>query len=93
SRVLALAHEAGVPVTPRGAGSGLSGGALPVFGGVVLTLERMDRILELDADNRMVVVQPGVITGTLHAKALEQGLYYPPDPASSAYCQIGGNLA
>jgi glycolate oxidase len=93
SAVLAAAHAAGVPVTPRGAGSGLSGGALPVFGGVVLTLERMDKILEIDADNRMAVVQPGVVTGTLHAAAKERGLYYPPDPASSAYCQIGGNLA
>jgi len=93
SRVLALAHGAGVPVTPRGAGSGLSGGALAVFGGILLTLERLDQILEIDLDNRMAVVQPGVITGHLHARALEQGLYYPPDPASSAYCQIGGNLA
>ncbi len=93
ARVLALAHEAGVPVTPRGAGSGLSGGALPVFGGILLTLERLDKIVELDLDNRMAVVQPGVITATLHARALEHGLYYPPDPASSAYCQIGGNLA
>lgn len=93
SAVLRACDEAGVPVTPRGAGSGLSGGALPVFGGVVLALERMDRILELDLDNRMAVVQPGVITGTLHARALEHGLCYPPDPASSAYCHIGGNLA
>jgi len=93
SKVLALAHAAGVPVTPRGAGSGLSGGALPVFGGILLTLERLDQILELDLDNRMAVVQPGVITATLHARALEHGLYYPPDPASSAYCMLGGNLA
>lgn len=93
SAVLAACHAAGVPVTPRGAGSGLSGGALPVFGGVLLTLERMDRILEIDVDNRMAVVEPGVVTGTLHAAALARGLYYPPDPASSATCQIGGNLA
>ncbi len=93
SGVLAACRAAGVPVTPRGAGSGLSGGALPVFGGIVLALERLDRILELDADNRMAVVQPGVITGTLHAAALGVGLCYPPDPASSAYCQLGGNLA
>lgn len=93
SAVLALASEAGVPVTPRGAGSGLSGGALPVFGGLVLSLERMDRVLELDVDNRMVVVQPGVLTGEIHRRAAEQGLAYCPDPASSAYCMIGGNLA
>jgi glycolate oxidase len=91
--VLTLAHEAGVPVTPRGAGSGLSGGALPVFGGLVLTLERMDRILELDLDNRMLVAQPGVLTGEIHRRAAEHGLMYAPDPASSAFCCLGGNLA
>jgi glycolate oxidase len=93
SRVMRLAWERNVPVTPRGAGSGLSGGALPVFGGIVLSLDRMNRILEIDEENLMVVTQPGVITGVLQAEVEKRGLYYPPDPASRAYCLIGGNIA
>jgi glycolate oxidase subunit GlcD len=93
ARVLALAHEARVPVTPRGAGTGLSGGALPVFGGVVLSLARMDRILEIDEANRVAVVQPGVINQVLQEAVIARGLYYPPDPASWGSCQIGGNIA
>lgn len=91
--VLALAYAADVPVTPRGAGTGLSGGALPVYGGVVLSLERMNRILEVDEDNLMCRVEPGVVTAALQEEVLRRGLYYPPDPASSGSCQIGGNLA
>jgi glycolate oxidase len=93
SEVLALAHAEGLPVTPRGAGSGLSGGALPVFGGVVLSLDRMNRILEIDEDNLMCVAQPGVITGVLQQEVEKRGLYYPPDPASRAFCFLGGNIA
>jgi glycolate oxidase len=93
SRVMALAHEAGVPVTPRGAGTGLSGGALPVFGGIVLSLDRMNRILEIDEENLMAVVEPGVITQVLQEAVEARGLYYPPDPASHGSCMIGGNIA
>jgi len=93
SRILALTYEAGVPVTPRGAGTGLSGGALPVFGGVVLCIDRMNEILEIDEANLMCRVQPGVITGVLQDAVAERGLYYPPDPASNGSCMIGGNIA
>ena len=82
-----------LPVTPRGGGTGLSGGALPVFGGVCLSLEKMNRIIEIDCENLMAVVQPGVITQTLQEKVEELGLFYPPDPASRGSCFIGGNLA
>lgn len=88
-----LAGRHGVPVTPRGAGTGLSGGALPVYGGLVLSVERMNRILELDTRNGVVVTQPGVITEKLQTAVEEVGLFYPPDPASRGSCLIGGNLA
>ncbi|MGW7410515.1 FAD-binding oxidoreductase [Streptomyces sp. NPDC054833] len=85
--------EAGVPVIPRGAGSGLTGGANAVDGCVVLVTTRMDRILELDADNRLAVVQPGVVNRTLRDAAAAHGLFYPPDPSSLEWCTLGGNLA
>jgi glycolate oxidase len=91
--VLRLAEEHKVPVTPRGAGSGMVGGALPVRGGVVLSVERMNRILEIDPDDLVAIVQPGVVLGDLQAAVEEQGLFYPPDPASLALCSIGGNAA
>jgi len=93
SRVMALASRARVPVTPRAAGTGLSGGAIPVFGGIVLSCDRMDRLLELDEDNMMAVVQPGLITERLQTAVEAKGLYYPPDPASRGSCTIGGNVA
>jgi glycolate oxidase len=93
SAVLTLAREHGFPVTPRGAGQGLSGGAVPVHGGLVLSLERMNRIVEIDSENLMVTAEPGVITGNLHREVEEQGLFYPPDPASLDSCSIGGNIA
>jgi len=93
SRILRLANEANFPVTPRGAGQGLSGGAVPVFGGVVMTLEKMKGILEIDEDNLMATVEPGVITGDLHREVEALGLFYPPDPASLDSCSIGGNIA
>lgn len=92
SRLLALASEHKIPVTPRGAGTGVTGGALPMSGGIVLSLERMNRILEIDTDNRMAVVEPGVITGELHRAVEEAGLFYPPDPASLEDSTIGGNV-
>ncbi len=93
SQILRLAQRTRVPVTPRGAGYGLSGGAVPVCGGIVLSLEKMNRILEIDKDNLMVTVEPGVITGDLHRAVEEVGLFYPPDPASLDSCTIGGNIA
>ncbi|MEZ4358706.1 MAG: FAD-linked oxidase C-terminal domain-containing protein [Kofleriaceae bacterium] len=91
--VLRLCAEHRVPVTPRGAGSGMCGGALPIRGGVVLSTEKMHRIVEVDADDLVAVVQPGVVTGTLGEAASAAGLFYPPDPASLEYCSIGGNAA
>jgi glycolate oxidase len=93
SQILRLAQRTRVPVTPRGAGYGLSGGAVPIYGGIVLSLEKMNRILEIDKDNLMVTVEPGVITGDLHRAVEEVGLFYPPDPASLDSCTIGGNIA
>ncbi|HIQ02614.1 MAG TPA: FAD-binding protein [Anaerolineales bacterium] len=93
SAVLRLAQRERIPVTPRGAGYGLSGGAVPVYGGIVLSLEKMNRILEIDRENLMVTVEPGVITGDIHRAVEAEGLFYPPDPASLDSCSIGGNIA
>ena len=93
AEVLRLAQRSRVPVTPRGAGYGLSGGAVPVHGGIVLSLEKMNRILEIDKKNLMVTVEPGVITGDIHRAVEAEGLFYPPDPASLDSCFIGGNIA
>ena len=93
ANVLKLAQRERVPVTPRGAGTGLSGGAVPVCGGIVLSLEKMNHILEIDKENLMVTVEPGVITGDLHRAVEAEGLFYPPDPASLDSCSIGGNIA
>ncbi|MGD2207321.1 MAG: FAD-linked oxidase C-terminal domain-containing protein [Anaerolineae bacterium] len=91
--ILAVANRERVPITPRGAGYGLSGGAVAVQGGIVLSLDKMDRILEIDHENLMVTVEPGVITGDLHRAVEAEGLFYPPDPASLDSCSIGGNIA
>ncbi|QMW65504.1 FAD-binding protein [Mumia sp. ZJ1417] len=88
---VAAAH--GVPVVAQGARSGLSGAANAVDGGLVIALERMDRVLEIDADERLVVTQPGVFNADLSRAVAEQGLFYPPDPSSWEFCTIGGNLA
>lgn len=93
SRVMKLCSANGIPVTPRGAGSGVTGGALPVRGGVVLSLERLNRILEIDTENMIAVVEPGVITGDIQKAVSLHGLMYPPDPASLEMCTIGGNVA
>ncbi len=93
AEVFRLAVRERVPVTPRGAGYGLSGGAVPVFGGIVLSTEKMNRILEIDKQNLMVTVEPGVITGDIHRAVEAEGLFYPPDPASLDSCTIGGNIA
>jgi len=93
SAVMRLAAHHNIPVTPRGAGTGLSGGALPVHGGVVLATQALNRILEIDTKNLMAVVQPGVITQVLQEEVEKAGLFYPPDPASRGSCFLGGNLA
>ena len=91
--LLRLANEFRFPVTPRGTGTGLSGGCIPVLGGVTLSLERMNRIVSIDPGNLVAVVEPGVINGDLKKAAREVGLFYPPDPASFDTCSLGGNAA
>ncbi|TMQ02131.1 MAG: FAD-binding protein, partial [Verrucomicrobia bacterium] len=91
--ILRFAQRRNLPVTPRGAGHGYVGGCVPSRGGIVLSLERMDRIREIDPLDFVALVQPGVITQRLQDAVEKQGLYYPPDPASRADCSIGGNIA
>ncbi len=93
SDILKLAYDEHIFVIPRGAGSGLTGGSVPVRRGIVLVMNRMNRILEIDTDNLIAHVQPGVITGDFHKAVEQQGLFYPPDPASSEFSTLGGNLA
>ncbi len=92
-KIIKLANEHLFPVVPRGAGTGLSGGSLPVAGGVVVDLTRMNKILEIDAENLVAVVEPGVITYSIQEEAEKIGLFYPPDPASLKTSTIGGNVA
>ncbi|MBP7589510.1 MAG: FAD-binding protein [Thermoanaerobaculia bacterium] len=92
-RILRFAHEHRIPLTPRGAGTGLSGGALPVQGGIVLSLERMNRIREIDRRNLVAVAEAGVVTAELQRAVEAVGLFYPPDPSSRESCQLGGNIA
>jgi glycolate oxidase len=91
--VLKLANRELIPVTPRGAGSGLSGGAVPICGGIVLSLERMNQILEIDKDNMVIVVEPGVITNDINNLLAEEGLFFAGYPMSVESCFIGGNVA
>ena len=91
--ILRFAHEHRIPVTPRGAGYGYVGGCVPVHGGIVLSVARMNRIKELNPRDFVAVVEPGVLTAHLQAAAEKRGLYYPPDPASRADCSLGGNIA
>jgi len=93
SRVLRLAHEKKVPVVPRGAGTGLSGGAIARKEAIVLSLSRMNRILEIDIPNQRAVVQPGVVNLELSNATAPFGFYYAPDPSSQKACTIGGNVA
>ncbi len=92
SRIMALASCTPFPVVPRGAGTGMTGGALAVAGGLVLVTGRMNRILEIDTDNHLAVAEPGVLTGDLKKAVEKHGLYYPPDPASFRFCTLGGNM-
>src|SRR6202012_306482 len=91
--VVRVCAEFGAPIVPRGAGTGLSGGANAVDGSVVLDLSRMNQVLEIDRDNMTCVVQPGVVNNDLKAAVAEHGLWYPPDPASAPWSTIGGNVA
>ncbi len=86
-------YERTLPVTPRGAGTGLSGGALPAHGGVLISTERFSKILEIDEQNLQATVEPGVINQVFQEAVKEKGLFYPPDPASKGSCFLGGNLA
>jgi glycolate oxidase len=93
SAILKLANKHRFPVVPRGMGTGFSGGSIPVLGGIVLVMTQFNRIIEIDTENLVATVEPGVITGDLQKAAEKLGLFYPPDPASQLYCTIGGNVA
>lgn len=93
SHIMKICNRDLIPVTPRGAGTGLSGGALPHLGGVLLSMERMNSILQIDERNLQVTTEPGVITEILQNAVKEKGLFYPPDPSSRGSCFIGGNIA
>ena len=93
SQIVKWCNENNIPITPAGACTGLSGGMLPVFGGIVLSTLRLNKILEIDTRNLQARVQPGVINEELQQAAAALGLYYPPDPSSKGSCTIGGNLA
>lgn len=93
SAIMKICNEDRIPVTPRGAGTGLSGGALPHLGGVLISMERFNSILEIDERNLQVTTEPGVITEVLQEAVKAKGLFYPPDPSSRGSCFIGGNIA
>ncbi|MFT7824164.1 MAG: FAD-linked oxidase C-terminal domain-containing protein [Sulfurimonas sp.] len=94
SRILVYCNHHGIVITPRGAGSGFTGGALPTSGGITLAMEKhMNKILEIDMENMVAVVQPGVVNMDLQKAAEEVGLFYPPDPASESYSTLGGNVS
>lgn len=93
SAVVRAARRENLPIVPRGSGTGLAGGAVPAEGGIVLSLARMNRILEIDLKNRIAIVEPGVINLDVTKSVLKDGLFYAPDPSSQAACSIGGNVA
>ncbi|ALL07118.1 dehydrogenase [Pedobacter sp. PACM 27299] len=93
SALLKICHQYLVPVTPRGGGTGLSGAALPIFGGVLLSMERFKKIIDIDTENLQAIVEPGVITQEFMDAVAEKGLLYPIDPSSKGSCFIGGNVA
>jgi glycolate oxidase len=92
SAIMQLASTERFPVVVRGAGTGMTGGSLPVAGGLVMAMSRLDRIIEIDRDNQVGVVEPGVITGHFQTEVNRAGLFYPPDPASHKFCTLGGNI-
>ncbi len=93
SSIMRYCNEQNIPVTPRGAGTGLSGGSLPIYGGISLDMRRFNKILNIDTRNFQVTTEPGVITQVLQDAVKEHNLFYPPDPASKGSCFIGGNVA
>jgi glycolate oxidase len=93
SLIMKMANAERIPVFPRGAGSGFTGGSLPTRGGIVLSTERLDRIVEIDEENLVAVVQPGVVTEKFQQAVEKVGLFYPPDPASLKFSSLGGNVA
>jgi glycolate oxidase len=93
SELLKLANKSRFCVVPRGAGTGMSGGALAVQGGLIMVMTRFNRILAIDPDNLLAVVEPGVVTGRFQEAVEEKGLFYPPDPASASFSTLGGNVA
>lgn len=93
SSILGYCNTEKIAVTPSGARTGLSGGALPIYGGVALSMEKFNRILHIDEKNHQVITEPGVITQVLQDAVKEKGLFYPPDPASKGSCFIGGNVS
>jgi glycolate oxidase len=86
-------HDLGVPFVARGSGTGLSGGAMPIATGALIVTSKLNRIIEIDADNRRAVVEPGVINAAISQAVAGDGLYYAPDPSSQQICSIGGNVA
>jgi len=93
AQVVKAAQRASVPIVPRGSGTGLAGGAVPAEGGIVLSLARLDRILKIDLQNRIAIVEPGVINLDITKAVAKDGLFYAPDPSSQAACSVGGNVA
>ena len=93
SQIVKYCNSNSLPITPSGARTGLSGGAIPTLGGVVVSMENFNKVLNIDEDNFQVVTEPGVITEVLQNLVKEKGLYYPPDPASKGSCFIGGNVS
>lgn len=93
SKIMHYCYENKIPVSPAGARTGLSGGALPTHGGILISMEKFNRILEIDENNHQVTTEPGVITQVLQEAVKEKGLFYPPDPASKGSCFIGGNVS
>ena len=92
-KVMQYVYQNKIPVTPRGAGTGMTGGSIPLNGAIVLSLEKMNRLIELDTNNLNVVVEPGIINGRLQRELEYLGFFYPPDSASMNFCTIGGNIA
>jgi glycolate oxidase len=93
SKIMRFCYEHEIPVSPSGARTGLSGGALPIHSGILISMEKFNRILEIDENNHQVTTEPGVITQVLQDAVKEKGLFYPPDPASKGSCFIGGNVS
>ena len=93
SEIMKLANSYKIPVTARGAGTGLSGGALPIHGGIIISMERFNNILQIDERNLQATVEPGVINYIFQEEVKKVGLFYPPDPASWGSCSLGGNVA